>query len=110
MDHAVAALLVPALPPVVLPLGGVHQLPEGRGIALLEEIARPLPAKEVERGISPGRALVVVLAHEEAEEERRLIELPVLLRLRQHVGEELMGAGAPQEVLLVGGLGVAVAR
>src|SRR5262249_47630927 len=68
VHHAVPALLVPALAPVALPLGGLHQLAEGLGVALLEQIARALPPEDVEGGVAPRGALVVVLAHQEAEE------------------------------------------
>src|SRR5213594_5227409 len=69
MDHAVLALLVSALAPVVLPARGLHQLAEAVGIALLEQVARTLPAEDVVGGIAPRRALEVPLAHEELQKQ-----------------------------------------
>src|SRR5690242_13926979 len=65
VHHAVLALLVAAPAPVLLPARGLHQLLERGGVALLQQIAGPLPAEEVVGRIAPRRALEVVLAHEE---------------------------------------------
>src|SRR4029450_1131843 len=94
VHHAVLALFVAALAPVVLPGRGLHQLLEGLRVAVLEEITGTLPPAHVAGGVAPRGALVVVLAHEEAGEARRLVEAPAALRVRQDVGEELMGAAA----------------
>ena len=110
MDHAILALGIAALPAVVLPLRGVQELLKRGRVALLEQIARPLPAKDGVQGIAPGRALEVLLAHQELQEQRRLVELPRLGLVGQHVAEELSGPLASQKMLLVGRLGVAVAR
>src|SRR5512145_997691 len=110
VHHAVPALLVPAPPPVALPARGLEQLLEARRVALLEEVAGPLPAEDVEGWVTPGRALEVLLAHEELEEQRRLVEPPAPLRLREDRREEVVRAPGAQEVLLIGRLGVAVAR
>src|SRR3970282_1601029 len=80
VDHAVAALLVAALFAVVFPLRAVHQLLEARGIAFLEQVAGALPAEHIKGGVAPGRALEVLLAHEEAQEERRLGAVPARIR------------------------------
>src|SRR5262245_22747671 len=101
VHHAVPALLVAAPPPVVLPGRGLHELLEGLRVAVLQEIAGPLPPEHVVGRVAPRRALVVVLAHEEAEEERRLVEAPAALGVRQDRAEELIGAAPAEEVLLV---------
>src|SRR5947209_427016 len=110
VDHTVPALVVAALAAVVLPLRGLDQLLERRRVTLLEEIAGPLPAEHVVGRVPPRRALVVALAHEELEEQRRLVELPAALRARQDPREQLVSALPAEEVLLVGSLRVAVAR
>src|SRR4029453_3354159 len=66
VDHAILALLVAALAPIILPGRRLHQLREGFRVAVLQEIARPLPPEHVVGRVPPGRALVVLLAHEEA--------------------------------------------
>src|SRR6266540_3902335 len=43
VDHAVATLVVAALLAVALPLRGVHQLPERRGVPFLKKVAGALP-------------------------------------------------------------------
>src|SRR4030095_16909267 len=110
VHHAVAALLVPAPPPVVLPARGLEQLLEARRVSLLEEVAGPLPAEDVEGRVTPRRALEVLLAHQELEKQRRLVETAAPLRIREDRREEVVRALGAQEVLLIGRLGVAVAR
>src|SRR2546426_6304157 len=102
VDHTVPALVVAALAAVVLPLRGLDQLLERRRITLLEEVAGPLPAEHVVGRVPPRRALVVALAHEELEEQGRLVELPAALRARQDPREQLVSALPAEEVLLVG--------
>src|SRR4029453_17574341 len=109
VDHAVAALLVAAPLPVALPARALEQLLEAPGVALLQEAAGALPAENVEGRGPPGRALVVPLPHEELEEQRRLVEAPPPLRVRQDAPEEVVRPLLAEEVLLVGRLGVAVA-
>src|SRR5262245_20552907 len=91
MHHAVAALLV-AAPPIVFPARGLAQLLEGRGVSFLQEVAGPLPAKDVVRGVSPRSALEVLLAHEELQKQRRLVEPPAALGIREDLREELVRA------------------
>src|SRR6266581_7422814 len=110
VHHAVAALLVAAAPAVVLPARGLQQLLEARGIAFLHQVAGALPAEDVVGGVAPRRALEVPLAHQKLQEQRRLVELPPALRVRQERGEEVVGALGAKEMLLVGRLRVAVAR
>ena len=109
MHHAVTTLLVATLLAVVLPARVLHQVLEALGVAFLQEVAGALPAEHVEGRIAPGRALVVVLTHQESQEQRRLVEPPAPLRIREHRDEEVVRPALPQEVLLVGGLPVAVA-
>src|SRR5262245_2732756 len=57
VHHAVLALLVAAPPPVILPGRGLHELLEGLRVAVLQEIAGPLPPEHVEGRVAPRRAL-----------------------------------------------------
>src|SRR4029079_15677753 len=84
VHHAVLALVVAGLAAVLLPARRLHQLLERRRVALLQQVAGTLPAEEVVGGVAPRRALELLLAHEELQEERRLVELPALLRVLQH--------------------------
>src|SRR5262252_197853 len=110
VHHAVAALLVAAALAVVLPARRLQQLLERRRVALLEQIAGPLPAEDVEGRVAPRRALELLLAHQELQEERRLVEPPAAFRVREDLREEIVRALRAQEVLLVRRLRVAVAR
>src|SRR5437899_5456923 len=109
MDHAVGALLVSASS-VVVPVRVLDELPEGRGVAVLEQITRLLPAENVVGGIAPWRALVVHLAHEEVQKERRLVEPPVFLGRVQDAREHLPRPLSLEKVLLIGCLLVTVPR
>src|SRR5271165_1312580 len=79
------------------------------GIAVLQQIARLLPAEQVVGGHAPWRAVVLALAHEEFQVQRRLIESPRALAIRQDGFEGAARAGASEEVLLVGRFVVGVA-
>src|SRR4029450_7632552 len=75
MRHAVGAfLVVPGA--VVVPVGLGHELLERGGVALGEEIARPLPAKDIPGRITPRRAAILLIAGEEIEIQRGMAELP----------------------------------
>ncbi len=88
---------------VGFPIGGVHQLLEGLGVAFTEQIAGLLPAEDVARRHAPRRALVFLVAGEEVQEEAGMHEVPLLaLAERKDVAEQLLGLGAVEEVLLVG--------
>src|SRR5579862_3294420 len=50
------------------------------------------------------------LAHEELHEQRRQVEAPVLVAIRQNCPEQPPGTGPAQKVLLVGSFFVGVAR
>src|SRR5262249_35306948 len=107
--HAGRALLVADAPPIVFPPRGLEQLLEGRGVSFLQEVAGPLPAEYVVRRVAPRSALEVLLAHEELQEQRRLVEPPAALGIREDLREELVRALAHEDEILIRGLGVAVA-
>ena len=67
MRHAVRALFV-AAGAVGIPVGGLHQLLEGLGVAFAEQIAGLLPAEDVARRHAPRRAVEFLIAGEEVEE------------------------------------------
>src|SRR5258705_11329277 len=71
VHHAVLALFVAGLAAVLLPARRLHQLLERRRVALLQQVAGALPAEEVVGRVAPRRALELLLAHEELQEERR---------------------------------------
>src|SRR5471030_1734209 len=98
MDHAIGAFLVVA-GAVGIPVGLVHQLLEGFGVALAEQIAGALPAEVVARRVAPRRAMVFLIARKEVEEERRLAERPfVALAAAEDVAEQLLGLAATEEM------------
>src|SRR6201988_3456992 len=110
MGHAVGTLFVLA-GAVGLPVGGLHQLLEGLGVAFTEQIAGLLPAEDVACRHAPGRALVFLVAGEEVEEQAGMHEVPLLaLAERKDVAEQLLGLGAVEEVFLVGRTLIGVAR
>src|SRR5262245_4016142 len=69
MDHAVPTLLVATASSVLLPRRRLHELLKARRVAFLQQVAGTLPAEEVEGRVSPRRAVVVLLAHQEPQEE-----------------------------------------
>ena len=74
MRHAVVATGVLA-DAVAFPLGVLDERLIARRIALVgQQIAGPLPAEHVVRGIAPRRALIGLIAREEIEEQARMIE------------------------------------
>ena len=113
MDHAVGALLVVA-GAVGIPVGLLHQLLEGRRVAFAEQVAGLLPTEHGAGRVAPWRAMVGLVAGQEVEEQARLLEGPLLaallLTVPEHAAEQVLGRLAVQEVLLVGGTLVGVAR
>src|SRR5476651_1120841 len=108
MDHAIGAFFVIA-DAIFVPIGRIHQLAESFGVSFAEQVAGPLPAKHRARRIAPGGAMIGLVAGEKIEKQRRLIEAPGLaalalggVALGEDVAKELLGAGAVEEVLLVG--------
>ena len=67
-DHASGARSIAAGDPVLLPLGGFQEFLEALSVAVLQEIAGPLPAENIIGRRTPRRALVVAIAHQEFEE------------------------------------------
>src|SRR5690348_7447624 len=110
MDHAVGALFVIA-GAVGVPVGLRHQLLEALGIALAEQIARPLPAEDVARRIAPRRAVIGLVAGEEVEEQARLAERPFGAVLgAEDAAEQFLGLAPIEKVRLVGRALVGIAR
>src|SRR5262249_31610834 len=68
MHHAVGALLVIS-GSVGIPVGCIHQLIEGLRIALAEQVAGLLPAKDSPGRISPWGAVIALVSGEEVEEQ-----------------------------------------
>ena len=58
--HAVGALRIAAGGAVAFPVCRLHQLLEGLRIAILQQVARLLPAEDVIRRRTPGRALILL--------------------------------------------------
>ena len=112
MHHAIGAFGVAALVAVVLPHRVVHEFAERIGVALLQEVTGLLPTEQVVTRHAPRSAFVVALAHEELEEERRLVEDPLAFA-RGAIGqdhlEELIGFAALEEAALIGRFVVSVA-
>src|SRR5215211_1851747 len=110
VGHAVVAARV-AAPTVLLPLRGLDQLLVRLRIAVGHQVARALPAEDRIAGDAPRRALEIHLALEEVEEERGVVEAPLLaLAVREGGAEQLMRLLDAQEVVLVRGLLVGVGR
>src|SRR5580704_19333107 len=110
MGHAVGALLVLA-GAVGFPVRGVHQFPEGLGIAFAEQIAGLLPAENIARRHAPRGAFVILVARKEVQEQAGMHEVPLLaLAEREYVTEQLLGLGAVEKVLLVGRAFIGIAR
>ncbi len=61
---------------VARPVRRFHQFAERFAVPFANQVAGPLPAEEVVRGIAPGRAFEFEPALEEFKKQRRLIELP----------------------------------
>src|SRR5262245_36587811 len=75
MHHAVRALFIIA-DAIGIPVGFLHQLLERADVALAQQIARPLPPEDVPRGIAPWCTVIGLVAGEEIEKERGLVEWP----------------------------------
>ena len=99
MNHALGALLILTCA-IVLPLRRFEQLAEGFRITFLQEIAGLLPTEDVIRRITPRRALIFFLPHQEIQEEGRLVELPSCLGTTQDLRKEFPRPSLLQEMLL----------
>src|ERR1700741_4531901 len=106
MDHAIAAAGIAALVAVLLPLGRLDKFLERLRVAVVEQVAWLLPAKNVGIGVAPRRAFVIDLAHQEFQEEGRLVELPPFAarspQRAENLSEKLFGLLALEEVILIG--------
>src|SRR6266851_1981020 len=107
VHHAIGAFLVIA-GAVRIPVGLLHQLPEGFRIAFAEQIARALPAEVIARRVAPRGAAVGLVAGEEIEEQARLVERPATPALAlgiapEDLAKQLLGAPAVEEMRLIGG-------
>src|SRR5262245_54930926 len=112
MNHAIAAARVTALVAVLFPLGRLDQFLKRLRVTVIKQVTRLLPAEEVVIRVAPRRALVIDLAHQEFQEEDRLVELPPLAARRaqraENLFEKLFGLLAFEKVILIGRPGVAV--
>src|SRR5207247_512561 len=98
-----------AAAPVLLPVGRLDQLAVRLRVTVRHQVARPLPAEERVARNPPRRALEVDLALEEVEEQRRVVEPPLLpLPVGERGREELARLAHAGEMLLVGRLLVRV--
>src|SRR5450755_1743513 len=102
MDHTILALGVVALVAVVVPVGQLEIFLERADVAVLQEVARFLPAEDVVGGATPRGAFEIEVALEELEEQRREIELPALLGLLEDLLEKSLGLVAMEEFFLIG--------
>ena len=103
VGHAVVAARI-AADAVAVPLRVLHQRAKARRIALVRhQIARPLPAEYVVGRIAPRRALVALVAGEEIQVQRRVVEQPAPPRLpaaREDFAEQLLAVGAAEKHVL----------
>src|SRR5919204_2586050 len=110
VGHAVLAAGI-ASAPVLLPVGGLDQLPVGLRIPVGHQVARPLPPEHRVARDPPSSALEVHLALQEVQEQGGVVEAPLLATpVRERRPEELAGLCDPEEVLLVWCLLVRVRR
>src|SRR5947209_16272235 len=110
MGHAVCAFFI-AAGAVAVPIRGFHQFLEGLHVAFTEQVAGLLPAKDIARRHSPGRAVIGLVAGEEIEEEAGVDEGPALaLAASEDIAKQFFGSAAVQEVLLVGRAFIGIAR
>src|SRR5262249_28679954 len=86
VNHAIGAFRVVS-GAVGIPVRLLHQLAEGLGIAFAEQVAGALPTEHRAGGIAPRRAMGLLVAGQEVEEQPGLAE-----------GPGLAGATAPEDV------------
>src|SRR6185369_5365 len=109
MHHAVLALGITALVTVTVPVGLRHEFLEGVRVSVLKQVAGLLPSENVVGRNAPGGALVIALTHQELEEERTLVEAPLLTAIAQNLTIEFAGILLCKKVRLIRSLLVAVA-
>src|SRR5207248_120870 len=102
VDHAIGAFRIVS-GAVGIPIGFLHELAEGLGITLAEQIAGALPAEHGAGGIAPGRAMVLLIPRQEVEEQPGLAERPGLAgaAATEDVAEQLLGLLAMEKMLLI---------
>src|SRR5437016_2550178 len=109
MGHAVRAARI-ASASVLLPLSRFDELLIGAGVSIAHEIAWPLPTENRVTRDTPGGAIEVDLSLEKIEEERRMIEPPLLtFPTGEGVAEDLSRYLDAQKMLLVGSFLVGIA-
>src|SRR5690349_20479098 len=110
MGHAVGAFLIAARA-VAVPVGLLHELAEGLGVAFAEQVAGLLPAEDIAGRHAPGGAHIFLIAGEKIEEQRRVRQQPFLaLTAPEDLAEQLLGVAAIEEVVLIGSPLIGVAR
>src|SRR5262245_28536164 len=110
MRHAVRAFLVFA-GAVGRPVRALHQFTERLGVAFAEQIARLLPPENVARGHAPRRAAIGLVPGEKIEEEVRVDKIPLFAPAQaEDFAEQLLGLSAVEEMFLVGGAFIRIAR
>src|ERR1700730_9888013 len=120
VSHAVVAGGV-AAHAVLVPLGVFHERLERRRIAFVgQQITRPLPTEQVVGRRAPWRALVVLVAGQEVQEQGRVVERPAGARsaLRgacgpaalEDLAEQPLARAAAEEHILTRRMVVAVTR
>src|SRR6188474_3932697 len=98
MGHAVVAAGITAAA-VLLPVRRLDELVVGLRVAIRHQVAGALPAEDRVARDSPGGALEVHLALEEVEEERGVVEAPLLaLAIGERLAEQLVCLLDAQEV------------
>ena len=107
MRHALRALRIAAVA-VFVPWSIIQQLLETGCIPFIrKQIARLLPTENVACRISPGRALIVLVARKKIEIKRRVIQLPFTgLAYLENAPEEILGILPLNEDILPGSVGV----
>src|ERR1700694_2767288 len=102
MNHAIGAFRIIS-GAVGIPIRFLHQLAEGLGIALAEQIAGALPTEHGAGRIAPGRAMVFLIPRQEVEEQTGLAERPGFAgaTATEDVAEQLLGFLAMEKMLLV---------
>ncbi len=102
VDHAIGAFRIVS-GAVGIPIRFLHQLAEGLGITLAEQIAGALPPEHGTGRIAPGRAMVLLIPRQEVEEQTGLAERPGFAgaAATEDVAEQLLGLLAMEKMLLI---------
>src|SRR5262249_4719124 len=97
---------------VVIPRGFFHQSFEARSIPFVnEQITRPLPAKNVTCGVTPGCAAISLIAGEEIQKQARMVQPPASFFAQgANISEQLLTRLALNKKLLLRSMIVTEAR